>query len=622
MAKLADLFVKLVLNNSSFNSGLKDSQKKASNFGNGIKNIGGLLAGAFAVGKIISFGKELIQLGGVAEGVRSAFNRIADDKVLKGLKDATKGTVSELELMKRAVMASNFNIPVKQLASLFRFATKRAQETGESVDYLVNSIVLGIGRKSPLILDNLGISAVDLRQKLEGVGHAGATVGDVARAVGEIAEDAMAKSGDIIDTNAIKVENLGAQWENVKLKIAESKTVLDFFTSGIDTLDKALTILESEHLSFWEKINIFQSQDKTFDISTKRLADFKALTEKSTGELNKLLEAETARHEILEKSGGDFDVYLESERSLTRLRESIQAISKERQESANHIDKESTAYRNQIAAEQDAALLAETHIKTIGELKAETEELRKSLDLYNLSQWAEYAATEKRIQANEDLLASFGKAARVATPEQISSSGETPQIGLDFKLEEGLADMQSFFDKLEEQLKNFTADYLSEWDQFRGSLKNLITDGIVSVVDDFGQAIESIFAGDFNMKDLGGRLLGTIGSFLGDFGKMLIAYGIAQAAFWDSFAMGPAGAALAIGAGVALVAIGGAIKGVGKRVSNGDLSAGGSSGGISSSSYNPQGNALAEDNTYIFKLQGTELIGLIENTNRRNGIIG
>ena len=131
-----------------------------------MKKIGGMIAGAFAVQKIIQFGKELIQIGGVAEGVRDAFMRIGDESTLKGLRDATKGTVSDLELMKRAVSASNLGLPIQNLASLFEFATKRAQDTGESVDYLVNSIVTGIGRKSPLILDNLGISAVQLKEKL------------------------------------------------------------------------------------------------------------------------------------------------------------------------------------------------------------------------------------------------------------------------------------------------------------------------------------------------------------------------------------------------------------------------------------------------------------------------
>ena len=37
----------------------------------------------------------------------------------------------------------------------------------KSVDFLVNSIVTGIGRKSVLILDNLGLSAVDVNEKFK-----------------------------------------------------------------------------------------------------------------------------------------------------------------------------------------------------------------------------------------------------------------------------------------------------------------------------------------------------------------------------------------------------------------------------------------------------------------------
>ena len=69
------------------------------------------------------------------------------------LKTATRGTVSEFDLMKSAVSANNFKIPLESLSSYLAFATRRAEETGQSVDYLVDSIIMGIGRKSPMILD-------------------------------------------------------------------------------------------------------------------------------------------------------------------------------------------------------------------------------------------------------------------------------------------------------------------------------------------------------------------------------------------------------------------------------------------------------------------------------------
>ncbi len=89
--------------------------------------------------------------------------------------------------MKRAVQANNFKIPLQELSTLLDFARRRAKETGENVDFLANSIVSGIGRKSPLILDNLGISATALKDELGGASVAASSIGDVTAAVGRIA---------------------------------------------------------------------------------------------------------------------------------------------------------------------------------------------------------------------------------------------------------------------------------------------------------------------------------------------------------------------------------------------------------------------------------------------------
>src|SRR5690606_9458668 len=112
---------------------------------------------------------------------------MADDNRMKELQRATAGTVDELSLMKRAVMAQNFGIPIENLGVLLEFASKRAQDTGENIDYLVNSIVMGIGRKSAMILDNLGITTTQLAEKLKSAGGEAASVADYAAAVGAIA---------------------------------------------------------------------------------------------------------------------------------------------------------------------------------------------------------------------------------------------------------------------------------------------------------------------------------------------------------------------------------------------------------------------------------------------------
>jgi hypothetical protein len=216
----------------------QDGFKSMSNqLSGGFKKVGAAIGLAFGAQEIISFGKEAVKLASQMEGVERAFKRIGganSANLLDGLRKATRGTVSDLQLMQKAVQASNFNIPLENLASLFKFAQARARETGESVEYLTNSIVLGIGRKSPLILDNLGISAVELRERLKGVGVEAANVGDIAKIIGDIAEEELAKMGNQADTTADKIAQLSTVFENFKVVIG--KGLIDEATDLTESL--------------------------------------------------------------------------------------------------------------------------------------------------------------------------------------------------------------------------------------------------------------------------------------------------------------------------------------------------------------------------------------------------
>lgn len=176
--------------------------------------------------KAKEFVAEGIRMASVSQGIERAFNRISTPETLSELRAATKGTVNDLELMKSAVRAENFQIPLKQLATYLQFAKQRAQETGESVDYLTNSIVMGIGRKSTLILDNLGISAVRIQDEV-------AKTGDFAKAVSKIVSEEMAKSSTAIDTAADKAQQRAAMWQNIQLSIGQRLTGVTSALTGI-----------------------------------------------------------------------------------------------------------------------------------------------------------------------------------------------------------------------------------------------------------------------------------------------------------------------------------------------------------------------------------------------------
>src|SRR5690606_1833528 len=97
-----------------------------------------------------------------------------------------------------AVQFSNFGLPVEKLADGLAFARIRAAETGQSVDYLVNSITVGIGRQSPLILDNLGINARRVREEF-------AKTGNFAEAAFKIIAEEGAKATGVMGTFAEQI---------------------------------------------------------------------------------------------------------------------------------------------------------------------------------------------------------------------------------------------------------------------------------------------------------------------------------------------------------------------------------------------------------------------------------
>ena len=204
------LKAKLGLDNSEFKRGLKDSESQLSKMSAGFKRLGVMIGAAFSVNAIANFAGEGIKLAASLEGVEQAFKKLTQPNLLQDLQRATRGTVSDLQLMQKAVQAKNFKIPLEQLATYFEFATKRAIQTGESVDYLVDSIITGIGRKSVLVMDNLGISAVALQDEVK-------KVGDFGTAAGNIIQRELKDMGDVADTTATSIAQLATAWSDLKL---------------------------------------------------------------------------------------------------------------------------------------------------------------------------------------------------------------------------------------------------------------------------------------------------------------------------------------------------------------------------------------------------------------------
>lgn len=197
--------------------------------------IGGAAATAIgAIGyKLAELTTEGIKLAQEAEGIRYRFQQIGGTQTyLEELREHTHGLVNDLELMKATVKANDFNIPMKDLGKYLEFAQLKSQQTGESVDYLVNSIVTGLGRQSVQILDNLGLSAAELKEKM-------AEGKTMTEAVAEVIDKQLSEAGEHFETTAEKAQRKLVELQNEQMRVGEG-----------------LAPLKSDWDAFWTSLEI------------------------------------------------------------------------------------------------------------------------------------------------------------------------------------------------------------------------------------------------------------------------------------------------------------------------------------------------------------------------------
>lgn len=202
------------------------------------------------VGNIKDFVREGIRIAGVAQGIDEAFSRIANKDYLSSLREQTKGLLNDNFLKKFTVQANNLGIPIEHMGKLLAFAQQRAKDTGESVEYLSESIVKGLGRKSVLILDNLGLSSVRINEEFK-------RTGDFVAAVTKIVDEEMAKVGKSLDTAAEADVRRAVRWQNLQeriggylVKFSEMRSKIE--SGFVATLDQSLSWIEKH----WSKITL------------------------------------------------------------------------------------------------------------------------------------------------------------------------------------------------------------------------------------------------------------------------------------------------------------------------------------------------------------------------------
>lgn len=165
-------------------------------------------------------------------------------KSLEEYRTATKGLISDADLMKKANLADTMGLSGDTFKTLANVAHAAAAKTGQSYQHMLDSIILGTARESRLLLDNLGIIinatdarkryAKELKESAEGQKYSALTVEQLANALTDAGEKAaffaeVARTGQgalleqaaVGETAADNFDRFGAAIDNLKTAIGK-----------------------------------------------------------------------------------------------------------------------------------------------------------------------------------------------------------------------------------------------------------------------------------------------------------------------------------------------------------------------------------------------------------------
>ncbi len=146
---------------NTFTKGVGQSTKEMTAFQKAGTIAAGVLLRDMVQGASAAF-SETIKLGASIETLTNSFNALTKyaggtELSLVSLRNATRNTVSDVDLLTAANTALALGLPVDRLTDLFRASVEVGHAMGSTTLQAISDVTRGIGRLSPLILDNLGI---------------------------------------------------------------------------------------------------------------------------------------------------------------------------------------------------------------------------------------------------------------------------------------------------------------------------------------------------------------------------------------------------------------------------------------------------------------------------------
>lgn len=175
--------------------------------------------------------KMMVNLGAEVSNVTMAFRNLSSGtqmggkQLLASMKEMSRGTISELDIMKSANLALQLmgeNV-ADMLPKLTEVATSAAKAQGLEASQMLDDIVRASGRQSVLILDNLGISSTVAKGYME---EYAASLGKTKESLTSAEKSAaflyatMKAGGDIVKRTGADAETTGDKLQKLNASVA------------------------------------------------------------------------------------------------------------------------------------------------------------------------------------------------------------------------------------------------------------------------------------------------------------------------------------------------------------------------------------------------------------------
>src|SRR3990172_12327383 len=182
-------------------------------------------AAAYAAKKAFDFAQEGAQLERLEQSGSELARQMGSDLdlIVSKIQQTSRGTISEFDIIRSAnrAMMLGLTADANQLANLVEVAAFRGRAMGISTQQAFEDIVTGIGRLSPLILDNLGIVIDAEKRYQEWADEMGVSKDQIdamtkrqilLNSVLEEGNRMLAEAGGLAEYNAEGFERLNAAW--------------------------------------------------------------------------------------------------------------------------------------------------------------------------------------------------------------------------------------------------------------------------------------------------------------------------------------------------------------------------------------------------------------------------